>query len=730
MNTIILTLNNFNTMKSSIRLTLFFLLLSCFSGAQVEDYLQRIGAIKSKPYTIRDSSMLIELNQTASDSMFRNVEKAKTYAQLACQISKKIEYPRGIIESLHNLSRVELSLNKIDSAMIFAEESILLSKSIPAGKLLVRSYELKGAVYHFQTKYDKAINFYLKAVSVAERTNKEDAATGYVKIGIAFRQTGNRKMALEYQLKALRYSRKYHDSISLAGSLNNLGILAKIDKDYVKSLKYYMEGLKITEAIDYPKVEANLLNNIANTYFLLGESDVGMSYFERSLEISKNVKNFTDIAIKYHNLSFNLHELGRIEESLEASEKALVYADSAKSFLILVEANAMSARLYYDMGRFRDAYALLSYAYAYKDSMNLIALNDQSLDAEESYRLEKVAVTDSLAELQLVKEKHNEKILNDEKIHFREMLLVFSGLALFIVIIGLYFLYKSNKQVKSKNRIVEEQHAEITDSITYAKRIQHAMISNENAWKQISRHRFTLFKPKDVVSGDFYWAHFDTQKNIAIWAVADCTGHGVPGAFMSLLGTSFLNQIIIEGGYRKPGEILDQLRERVMQALEKNSQDQPKDGMDIGLCIWEKDSNVLHYAGANNPLWIIRKRENFTENPFRRIIDIPELEHVLLEVPPNKMPIGHFPGELKPFNTVTIKLCMGDTLILSTDGYADQFGGTLGKKLKSRPFKEILTRLQHENMNNQHSILEENFENWRRNEDQIDDVCVVGVRVS
>ncbi len=705
-------------------------MISNMGNAQVDPYLKRIGAIKTKSFTIRDSSMLIKLNQTAKDSMFRNTEKGQKYARLAYQISQKIEYPRGTIESLHNLSRAKLYLNEFDSAMIFVDESILRSKKITKGKLLVKSYESKGTVYHYQTKYDNAINFYLKAVSIAEQTNKADAASGYVNIGLAFRQTGNRKKALEYQLKALKTSRKYHDSISLSGALNNLGILAKGDEDYDKALVYYEEGLKVAEAINYSKIEVDLLNNIANVYFEKKESELGMAYFERSLALSKNLKSFTSIAIQYHNLSYNLFDLGRLDESLEASEKALLYADSARSFLILVEANAMSASLYYEMGEYSDAYALLSYAYAYKDSMNLLALNEQSLGAEENYRIEKKVFSDSIAELQRVKEKLTEKALNDEKIYFRDILLLFSGIALLFVGIGIYFLYKSNKQVKLKNQIVEKQHSEITDSITYAKRIQRAMISNEEAWKQISPHRFILFKPKDVVSGDFYWAHYDIQKKLGIWAVADCTGHGVPGAFMSLLGTSFLNQIILEGGHRKPGDILNRLRERVLRALEKNSQDQPKDGMDIGLCVWEKESNILHYAGANNPLWIVRNRESFTVNPFRRIIDLPEFNFVLLEVPPNKMPIGHFPGKIESFKTVSVELCMGDTLIMSTDGYADQFGGPLGKKYKSKPFKEFLLKIQQELIGDQHKIIEKNFEDWRGEEEQIDDVCVIAVRVS
>jgi serine phosphatase RsbU (regulator of sigma subunit) len=366
--------------------------------------------------------------------------------------------------------------------------------------------------------------------------------------------------------------------------------------------------------------------------------------------------------------------------------------------------------------------------------MNLVVLNDQSVDAESKYQADKKAISDSLVEVQRLEEKSRDQQLSEEKIWFRDLMLGLSALALIIVAIGAYFLFKSNKLVKAKNRIVEEQHTEITDSIAYAQRIQTAMISNEDAWNKISPHRFIFFKPKDVVSGDFYWAHFDQENQLGIWAVADCTGHGVPGAFMSLLGTSFLNQIIIEGGERKPGEILDLLRKKVLNALSKKGEDQAKDGMDIGLCVWEKEKSILHYAGANNPLWIVRKRENYVEDSDSeasgRTVDSPEFNFVLLEVPPSKMPIGHFPGSIQPFRTRSIELCLGDTLLMATDGYADQFGGPNSKKLKSKPFKAFLVKIQAEVISDQLGLVESQFDAWRGEEEQIDDVCVIGVRVS
>jgi serine phosphatase RsbU (regulator of sigma subunit)/tetratricopeptide (TPR) repeat protein len=709
-----------------------FFLLSLFNVglAQDDPFLKKIGATKKTSFTIRDTSMLVKLNETARDSMYTNTDKGQHYAQLALGISRKIEFPQGIVASLHNLCRAKIYNNDYDSAMIYANQSLTQAKKLPEGKLLIESYEAIGNVHSYTGNSNEAVNSYLKAVKIADRTNPGDAATSYNNIGLIFKNIGNAAMAREYQDKCEKTSRKYKDSMSLAACLNNQGILSKNEKKYDEALAYYEEGLAISRKIGYNKQESDILNNASIVLFRQGKYEKGMKYFELAMEQSKNIKSYPDLAISYHNLAFNLLDLGKTEEAIVASEKAMDYAILSGSFEIIMESYVMAAQLAYDKGDNLDAYALMTYAYAYKDSMNSVVLNNQITGSEAQFQIEKKAMQDSLAEVQRVEEKARDQKLNDEKLWFSYLLLILAGIALVIVTIGAYFLLKSNRKVRAKSKIVEEQHKEISDSINYAQRIQNAMISNDDAWQSISPHSFILFKPKDVVSGDFYWAHFNEEKQLGIWVVADCTGHGVPGAFMSLLGSSFLNELIIEGGHTDPSEILGLLRQRVLSALAKNGEDHPQDGMDLGLCVWEKDTRLLHYAGANNPLWIVRRRENLTTQEFKRIIDIPELDHVLLEVPPNKMPIGHLPGAMKPFTSSTIELCLGDTLLMSTDGYADQFGGPNDKKLKSKPFKEYLLKLQKQSMDEQKELIDKHFEHWRGVNEQIDDVCVVGIRVS
>ena len=266
-----------------------------------------------------------------------------------------------------------------------------------------------------------------------------------------------------------------------------------------------------------------------------------------------------------------------------------------------------------------------------------------------------------------------------------------------------------NEEITHQKELVEEKQKEIIDSINYAKRIQQAVLTGEDIWNKISKEHFILFKPKDIVSGDFYWA-YNTPNGRSVFALADCTGHGVPGGFMSMLGNSFLNEIVVENKIFKANEILNKLRSKVIAALEQKGQTEQKDGMDIALCVWNKLDNTLEFTGANNPLWILRGRE-------------------IIEYKADKMPIGTYLEIEKTFTSTTIQLQQGDVLYLSTDGYADQFGGPKGKKLKYKTLLDLLVNNSQEQMSVQKNKLEEAFMTWKNKQDQVDDVAIIGIRI-
>lgn len=280
-------------------------------------------------------------------------------------------------------------------------------------------------------------------------------------------------------------------------------------------------------------------------------------------------------------------------------------------------------------------------------------------------------------------------------------------------------------EISLQKSIAEERHKEITDSINYAKRIQLALLTSIEYWDSISPENFVLWQPKDVVSGDFHWAYqltignknLMTSQEIAIWCAADCTGHGVPGAFMSMLGMSFLNEIVVENINLKPADVLNKLRKKIISALEHGGKGniEQKDGMDVALCVWHKETNMLEFAGANNPVWIIR--------PIKA-----SKAHEIIELKANRMPVGYHYDD-KDFTAQEFQLQKGDAIYLFTDGFVDQFGGPDGKKYKSKKFKEMLLTLQHLSMKDQALMINKEFNDWRGDNEQIDDLCLVGVKV-
>ena len=262
---------------------------------------------------------------------------------------------------------------------------------------------------------------------------------------------------------------------------------------------------------------------------------------------------------------------------------------------------------------------------------------------------------------------------------------------------------------KQTENIIREKNREITDSIYSAKRIQQALLASDSLLKKSLPEYFVLYKPKDIVSGDFYWANVIDNKFVMI--TADCTGHGVPGAFMSLLNISYLNEAIIEKHIDSPEKILEYVRNQIIYSLNpEGSEIESKDGMDAVLCIYDFKNLWLRFACANNPLWILRNND-------------------LIKYKPDKMPVGMHYGEQKPFSVNTIGLRKGDIIYTFTDGYADQFGGVNGKKFKYKALKELLLSIQKKSMEEQKEILLETFETWKGNLDQVDDVLIIGVRV-
>ena len=283
-------------------------------------------------------------------------------------------------------------------------------------------------------------------------------------------------------------------------------------------------------------------------------------------------------------------------------------------------------------------------------------------------------------------------------------------------IISRLALAESNNQLAITNEIIEEKNKDILDSIRYASTIQQAVITSEEYIRtallsagdvQGDDNFFVLYLPKDIVAGDFYWAY--NRDDEFFIATGDCTGHGVPGAFMSLMGINFLNEIVVEEEISSPGETLNRLRQHIISAFATGKTER-KDGMDISFYKLNKKERTITFAAANNPLWLCRNNQ-------------------ITEYKPDKMPVGTHYGTTTPFHEQTFELQKGDIVYTFTDGYADQFGGPKGKKFKYKQFEELLLSNHHLPMKEQQNILEKSMNSWKGNLEQVDDILVIGVKV-
>ncbi len=286
---------------------------------------------------------------------------------------------------------------------------------------------------------------------------------------------------------------------------------------------------------------------------------------------------------------------------------------------------------------------------------------------------------------------------------------------------------EQNEEIQNQNDEIKYQNNEITKSIKYAGRIQEAILpSQEELRKKLDY--FILYKPKDIVSGDYYW--FSEKHNKLIIVTADSTGHGVPGAFMSILGISSLNEIINETKEcLNSDEILNRLRKRIINSLKHENEDLVSEaGMDLAIIIFDKERKEIQFSGAKNPLFLIRNVYSEKLKAMRTSDTTVKDQYELYHIKPDKMPIGKYPV-MKPFSKETIKLLENDTLYLFSDGFIDQYGGKAGKKLMSKRFKELLLKIQDKNMDEQKYTLNKALNKWKNNNDQTDDIIVFGIRV-
>ncbi|MNK32874.1 Phosphoserine phosphatase RsbU [compost metagenome] len=630
------------------------------------------------------------------------------------------------IDSLYRLGKAEKNIKKkllffnksvnygwylgdYDKAIRYGNESLKLAYKYKQDSIAILIHNNIGIAYDYKGDYSKALSHFFKALSISDRI-KDLRNQSYTlsNIGLIYNTQGLNDKALKYHQESLKIRRQLKLKDGISASITNIGIVLMDQKKYQKAMRYYLEALSLDKELGDSIGLGDDYNNLGVCYQEQKLFKKSEYYHLKSLQIREILGNPPSICNSKINLGVVFVKQGKFREA----KKYLDEAEAISEKMGQKESLKYIYQAYSEMGEKLGDYRL---AFNYLVKLNGIReeLKDeenirQQMQEEMDYKFDKER------ELQRIEKLKSD--LENKKKQEQSRIITWAISIVGILVLGFSFvLYRRWKEVKKqqviieqKNRQVEEKNHEILDSINYAKRIQTAILPSPQLLAEILRDHFVLYEPKDIVAGDFYWLEETTDS--IIFAVADCTGHGVPGAMMSVVCHNALNRSVKEFGLRDPGEILDKTREIIVDELSKNHPD-VSDGMDISLCSRDKATNRITWAGANNPLWIWKKATR-----------------EMVEIKPNKQPIGkHF--DMKPFTSHAVELEKGDRIYLITDGFADQFGGPESKKFKAKNLKELLVQLTHLNFQQQVESLRTAFFQWKGELEQIDDVCIMGIEI-
>ncbi|MES2837053.1 MAG: tetratricopeptide repeat protein [Bacteroidota bacterium] len=643
------------------------------------------------------------------------------------------------VKTLNLISRNYWKIGSFDSSLVYANTADELSKKINYKKGSAESLINKGIINDLQGKYPEAIKEFTASLKLFEQLNiKLGAANALSNIGVIYAKQENNNEAEIYILKALKVFKSLNNTQQqIANSYNNLGNINLGRKNYDKAFEYFNLARNIFLEINYPYGEAKCLNNIGTIYKYQNNYTEAEKYYTKSLAVQQKIGDKNGMAITYDGLSIIYLKTNQLNKAKTILQKEMHLATEIGSMDEIK--NSYYNQSVYDSltGNYKNAFLNYRKFIAYKDSIINEENARKTMQTQLQYEFDKKFTTDSIANAKA--RELNEAEIATQKAELKakrnQQIALYGGLAL----VGFFalFIYNrlkiTNKQktiIEQQKHLVDEKQKEILDSIHYAKRIQLAMLTSE---EYISHHfnaeYFIFFQPKDVVSGDFYWA--TAQHNKFYIATADCTGHGVPGAFMSLLNISFLNENVIERGIQNPAEILNEQRKKIIKALNPKGNENSKDGMDCVLCAFDLQNNKLNFAAANNPVWVIRREIGDvrleTEKQSSQYSNLNS--HILTEYKADKMPVGKYEEGAKDFTLQEIDLQKGDIIYTFTDGFADQFGGDKGKKFMYKKLKELLLENAHLAMTEQKDILQNTINTWKADHEQVDDILVIGVRV-
>jgi serine phosphatase RsbU (regulator of sigma subunit) len=646
-----------------------------------------------------------------------NPLKAKEYGTRALELATKLDFKRGIAASLNNL----------------------------------------GNIYFYSDDYTKAIEYYTKSYRMRIRIDDQKGMSENLNnIGVIYQSKGHYSKALEFFLRALKIDESLKDFSGIAACYNNVGLIMANMKNYPKAIEYYNKSIDVYSTLSNRYGTASAINNKGNLFLAMHLSDSAMNCFMQALEIYSSYGDKNGSAACYNNLAEIYRDQGNYEiekefvtkalnlrreiedkEGIASSILALARIENfeqnySRALIHVIEALNMARRIG-NIATSAEAYNLATDIFANKGDHKTALEYHRRYSALKDSLVTKESI-ESISDLQVKYETEKQQqaidiLTRDNKIQMLENNKKASEisrqrLAIYVFVIGMiiiasfsFFLLKTlnakriaSLKLEHAYSEIEEKNRNITDSINYAKRIQTSLLTSENYLRKVLPEHFIIYKPKDIVSGDFYWTYKLNDSRVFV-ATVDCTGHGVPGAFMSFIASSKLNELVIEKKLISPSAILDKLREEIIKAINpEGSEDESLDGMDITLCLYDLANSKMEFAAANHSVYRVRNNE-------------------LTIYKGDKMPVGKHIGPVKPFSSQIVDLQKGDMIYTLTDGYSDQTNQVTGKKFKYKALQDMLLNISNETCDRQKRVVDFTFENWKGKSVQVDDVCLIGIRI-
>lgn len=555
---------------------------------------------------------------------------------------------------------------------------------------IANSYNLIGNICLSQLEYDEAQIYYRKALKIyLENNDVIGEANIYNNLGNILKEEQDYLDALNYYFKSLTLKKQEGNKRGISSTYTNIGLVQLAMNDHIQALEYLELGFAICVEEGFEDGKCRSLINISECYFAQNKAGKALEFATNGLAIAMEIKSLEVMSKAYELLYRISKKTGDFKKALEMKERFESFQDSIQTADVRRDLHKM---------KIQEEYKLKKQADIFMHELE-IAEKEEKLAVEKSFR--------------------------------NNLYVLISIIAVF-----LFGFIKRFLKIKKQKYIIEgqhlelnEAHGELTDSINYAKWIQSALLKTD---ERITAHlpsHFIYYKPKAIVSGDFYWFH--EKGGYVYFCVADCTGHGVPGAFMSMLGISFLQEIIAVSASPMPSVLMEGLSKRLVQELsQKEGGNTLRDGMDASIIRYHKESRTMDWCGANNAIYIVSNTDYSSsfESGAIRVIKAPDKERVLNELLPLRQSVG-FSVLQEPFFDYSLNLEKGDMLYLFTDGFADQFGGLKGKKYMQSRLKQYFLSNWNYSVEEQQTRLETEFNNWKREMDQIDDVCIAGVLI-